>query len=144
MGRSDISHHRVQRSNISIIVNAHLCDQAALLLGVVEKTARQVFLGEPVEVVVGMSGWVLERTEREGFEPGAVLLAWAEKRGRGEWRVEDRRGEEVPSLLGIGRPSGALRGKGTSGGIGDVLCPCCRDSRITLKTSKTVSYGRGG
>lgn len=144
MGRSDISHHRMQRSTISIIANAHLCDQVALLLGVVEKTARQVFLGEPAEVVLGMSGWILERTEREDFEPEAVLLARAEKRSRGEWRIEDRRVKRCHHCSGIRRLSGFPKGQGTGGGTRGVLCPYCRDSRITLKTSKMVSCGRDG
>jgi hypothetical protein len=80
-------------STHSIVAGAHLCDQIAGLLLIESKTARQVFLGEPVEEVLAMSEWALKHEGEVAFDPEKILPTWAEKRGRGYWRVEDRQVE---------------------------------------------------
>jgi hypothetical protein len=69
----------------SIVADAGLCKQVAHVLGIEEETVRRAFIGEPVEVVLAMAGWVLSHEWDDGFDAGEVLPAWAERRGRGAW-----------------------------------------------------------
>ena len=41
-----------------------------------------------------MVTWTLKHEGEAGFDSVKILPAWAQKRGRGYWRVEDRRIEE--------------------------------------------------
>ena len=125
----------------SLVAGSHLCDQVARLLGVSEGAARGAFLGEPVGVVLAMAGWALSRRGQEGFDPGAILPAWAEDRGRGAWRVEDRRVEDCEQCRDRDPRSAAHRG-----GRGLPSCPACRGSGFVLKPLGLLfeDAGRGG
>ena len=112
----------------SLVAGSHLCDQVARLLDVSEGAARGAFLGEPVGVVLAMAGWALSRQEQEGFDPALVLPAWAEDRGRGIWRTEDRRVEDCVQCRDRDPRSAAHRG-----GRGLPSCPACRGSGFVLK-----------
>ncbi len=112
----------------SLVAGSHLCDQVARLLGVGEGAARGAFLGEPVGVVLAMAGWALSHRGKEGFDPAVVLPAWAEKRGRGAWRVEDRRVEDCEHCRDRDPRSAAHRG-----GRGLPSCPACRGCGFVLK-----------
>ncbi len=127
----------------SLVAGSHLCDQVARLLGIPERTARGAFLGEPVGVVLAMVGWALSHRGEEGFDPAIVLPAWAEDRGRGAWRSEDRRVEDCEHCRDRDPRSAAHRGgKGLAG------CPACRGSGFVLKPLELLSEGedaeRGG
>src|SRR5687767_4970306 len=93
-------------STRAILTGAHLCDQVSALLLIEAKTVRQAFLGEPVEEVMAMAGWVLKHEGEADFDPEKILPAWAKKRGRGYWRTEDRRVEECGQCHGTGWVSG--------------------------------------
>lgn len=127
----------------SLVAGSHLCDQVARLLGIRERVARGAFLGEPVGVVLAMAGWALSSREREGFDAGAVLPAWAEDRGRGAWRAEDRRVEDCGNCRDRDPGSAAHRG-----GRGLAGCPACRGSGFVLKPLGLLfggqDAGRGG
>ncbi len=112
----------------SLVAGSHLCDQVARLLGIPEKAARSTFLGEPVGVVLAMAGWALFHRGEEGFDPAVVLPAWAERRGRGVWRTEDRRVEDCEHCRDRDPRSAAHRG-----GRGLPSCPACRGSGFVLK-----------
>ena len=112
----------------SLVAGSHLCDQVARLLDVSERTARGAFLGEPVGVVLAMAGWALSHEGEEGFDPATVLPAWAKDRGRGAWRVKDRRVEDCEQCRDRDPRSAAHRG-----GRGLPSCPACRGSGFVLK-----------
>ena len=120
----------------SLVAGSHLCDQVARLLGVPEGAARGAFLGEPVGVVLAMAGWALSRQGEEGFDPAVVLPAWAEDRGRGVWRSEDRRVEDCVQC-----PDRDPRSAAHRGGRGLPSCPACRGSGFVLKPLGLLSEG---
>lgn len=124
----------VPRSTASLVAGNHLCDQVAFLLGVDEATSRKVFLGEPVEVVVAMAGWALSHEGEDGFYPEAVLPGWAESRGRGAWRLEDRRVEECRHCKGVDLSS-------EDESFREAACPVCRGAGIGLKPLRIGSRG---
>ncbi len=70
----------------AIVADEAFCAQAAALLMCDRKPILEAFLGEPAEEVLGMVRWALSHEDDEGFDPAAVLTAWARKRGRGAWR----------------------------------------------------------
>ncbi len=120
----------------SLVAGSHICDQVARLLGIPEGAARGAFLGEPVGVVLAMAGWALSRRGEEGFDAGAILPAWAKDRGRGVWRVEDRRVEDCDQCRDRDPSSAAHRnGRGLAG------CPACRGSGFVLKPLGLLSEG---
>jgi hypothetical protein len=96
-------------STRAILAGAHLCDQVSALLLIEPKTVRQAFLGEPVEEVMAMVKWVLKHEGEAEFDPKKILPAWARKRGRGYWRVEDRRVEECGYCHGTGWVPGPFK-----------------------------------
>ena len=120
----------------SLVAGSHLCDQVARLLDISERTARGAFLGEPVGVVLAMAGWALSRRGQEGFDPALVLPAWAEDRGRGVWRTEDRRVEDCENCRDRDPRSAAHRG-----GRGLPSCPACRGSGFVLKPLELLLAG---
>lgn len=122
------------RSTTSLVAGNHLCDQVACLLGVEEATIRRAFLGEPVEVVLAMTEWVLFHEGEEGFYPETVLAARAERRGRGAWRYEDRRVEECRHCRGLYLSSG-------DESVREAACPVCRGAGIGLKPLRIRSRG---
>ena len=77
------------RSTEWILACEHVCDQVPLLLEIEESTARRVFLGEPVQVVLAMAQWVLSHEADAGFDAAQVLVVWTKRRGRGAWREPD-------------------------------------------------------
>ena len=98
-------------STRSVLAEAHLCDQVAGLLLIEPKVTRQVFLGEPVEEVLAMMKWSLKHEGDADFDPERILPAWAKKRGRGYWRVEDRRVEECGCCHGTGWVPGPFKSR---------------------------------
>jgi hypothetical protein len=74
----------------AIVADEAFCAQVAALLMCDPEPIRQAFLGEPAEEVLEMVRWALSREDDEGFDPAAVLTAWARKRGRGAWRGRHR------------------------------------------------------
>jgi hypothetical protein len=127
-----------RRSTDSLVAGAHLCDQVAFLLGVEEATSRRAFLGEPIEVVLGMAEWVLSHEGEEGFYPEGILPLWAERRGRGAWRTEERRVEACRHCQGVGEDPN------TAGNSRGAECPVCRGAGIGLKPLRIVSNGERG
>lgn len=127
------------RSTDSLVAGNHLCDQVAFLLGVEEATARRAFLGEPIEVVLAMTEWVLTHEGEEVFYPEGILPLWAERRGRGAWRTEERRVEECRHCQGVVE---AVEGSDTAGNSRRVECSVCRGAGIGLKPLKIVSNGK--
>jgi len=126
----------------SLVAGSHLCDQVARLLVVPDRAARGAFLGEPVGVVLAMAGWALSHRGEEGFDPAVVLPAWAKDRGRGVWRVEDRRVEDCDQCRDRDPGSAAHRG-----GRGLPSCPACRGCGFVLKPlellTEVLATGQG-
>jgi hypothetical protein len=132
-------------STRSVLAGAHLCDQVAGLLLIEPKTTRQVFLGEPVEEVLAMAEWALKHEGEAGFDPEKILPAWAEKRGKGYWRVEDRRVEECRCCHETGWvPSPFKSADEWQEDREGVECPRCKGSRIALKVLTLLSDGKVG
>ena len=135
-------------STRAVVAGAHLCDQVSALLLIEAKTTRQVFLGEPVEEVMAMVKWALKH-EGEAtfatFDTKKILLAWAQKRGRGYWRTEDRRGEECGYCHGTGCVPGPFKSADEWHEEREgVECLRCKGSRIALKALKLLSEGEVG
>jgi hypothetical protein len=128
----------VLRVLLSLVAGNHLCDQVAFLLGVEEATTRRAFLGEPVGVVLAMAEWVLSHEGEKGFYPEGVLPIWAERRGRGAWRTEERRVEECRHC-GSGVEDSNIAGVSRG-----AECPVCRGAGTGLKPLGIVSNGRRG
>jgi len=132
-------------STRSVLIGAHLCDQISILLLIDPKVTRQVFLGELVEEVLAMVKWILKHEGDADFEAEKILPAWAKQRGRGYWRVEDRRVEECSCCHGTGWVPGPFK-------IADewqeeregVEYPRCKGSRIALKALTLLSEGEVG
>ena len=129
----------------SIVAGAHLCDQVAGLLMIEAKVVRQAFLGEPVEEVLAMTGWALKHEGEAGFDPEKILPAWAQKRGRGYWRAENRRVEECRHCHGTGWVPGPFKNaeewhEEREG----VKCSSCKGSCIALKALQLASNGQRG
>jgi hypothetical protein len=121
-------------STRSVLAGAHLCDQVAGLLLIESKVARQVFLGEPVEEVLAMVKWTLKHEGEASFDPERILPVWAKKRGRGYWRVEDRRVEECRCCHGTGWVPGPFKNADEWQEEREgVQCPRCKGSLIALK-----------
>jgi hypothetical protein len=121
-------------STRAILAGAHLCDQVAALLLVEAQAARQAFLGEPVEEVMAMAEWSLKHEGEADFDTEKILLAWARKRGRGYWRMEDRRVEECGYCHGTGWVPGPFKKADEWGEEREgVECPRCKGSCIALK-----------
>jgi hypothetical protein len=129
-------------STRAILAGAHLCDQVAGLLLIECKTARQVFLGEPVEEVMAMVEWALKHEGEAGFDPERILPAWARKRSRGYWRTDDRKVEECGHCHGSGWVPGLfLNAAEWNEERGGVECPRCEGSKISLKALILPSDG---
>lgn len=132
-------------STRSVIAGAHLCDQISGLLMIESKIARQAFLGEPVEEVMAMAEWALKHQGEAGFDTEKILPAWAQKRGRGYWRVEDRRVEECRHCHGSGWVPGPFKNAEEWGEEREgVECPFCKGSCIALKALQLASNGQRG
>ena len=132
-------------STRSILTGAHLCDQIAGLLLIEPKTARRVFLGEPVEEVLTMAEWALKHECEAAFDPEKILPAWAQKRGRGYWRVEDRKVEECGQCHGSGSVPGPFKSSETWQEEREgVECHRCRGSCIVLKALPLASNAKQG
>ncbi len=132
-------------STRSIVAGAHLCDQIAGLLLMEPKTGRQVFLGEPVEEVLAMVEWALKHEGEAGFDSEKILPDWAQKRGRGYWKVEDRRVDECRHCYGSRSVPDPLKNSKEWGEEREgVECPRCRGSCITLKALQLASNGKNG
>ncbi len=128
-----------------ILAGAHLCDQVAGLLLIEQKIARQAFLGEPVKEVLAMAEWVLKHEGEAEFDPEKILPAWAQKWGRGYWRLEDRRVEECGYCHGTGWVPGPFKNvEEWQEEREDVECPSCKGSCIVLKALELASNGEGG
>ena len=108
-------------------------------------SVRQAFLGEPVEEVMAMVRWALKHESEATFDPERILPAWAKKRGRGNWRVEDRRVEECGYCHGTGWVLAPFKSadKWNEKREG-VECPRCKGSCIALKALKLLSEGEVG
>jgi hypothetical protein len=128
-----------------VVAGAHLCDQVSALLLIEPKTTRQAFLGEPVEEVMAMVKWALKHEGEADFDPEKILPAWARKRGRGYWRVEDRRIEECRHCHGTGWVPGPFeKAEEWNEEREGVECPRCKGSCIALKALKLLSEGEVG
>ena len=128
-----------------IVAGAHLCDQIAGLLLIEPKIARQVFLGEPVKEILAMAEWALKHEGEAGFDPEKILPAWAQKRARGYWRIENRRVEECGYCHGSGSVPGPFQSAGEWQEEREgVECPRCRGCCITLKALQLASNGKRG
>ena len=129
----------------AIVAGAHLCDQVASLLLVEPKLSRQAFLGEPVEEVLAMAEWALKHEDEAGFDPEKILPTWAEKRGRGYWRTEDRRVEECRQCHGTGWVPGPFKNaEEWSEEREGVECLSCKGSCTALKALQLASNGQRG
>lgn len=134
----------VRPSTRSVLAGAHLCDQVAGLLLVEAKTARQAFLGEPVEEVLAMAEWALGHEAEVEFDPEEILPTWARKRGRGCWRVEDRRIEECRHCHGTGWAPGPFKSaEEWQEEREGVECPSCKGSCVALQALQLASNGEG-
>jgi hypothetical protein len=132
-------------STRAILAGAHLCDQISALLLIEPKIARQAFLGEPVEEVMAMAEWAFKHEGEAEFNPAKILLAWARKRGRGYWRVKDRRVEECGYCHGTGWVPGPFKkAEEWNEEREGVECPRCKGSCIALKALKLLSEGEVG
>ncbi len=130
-------------STRAIVAGAHLCDQIAGLLLIEAKVARQAFLGEPVEEVLAMVEWALKHEGEAGFDPEEILSAWARKRSRGYWRVEDGRVEECRHCHGTGWTPGPFKNaEEWQEEREGVECPSCKGSCIALKALQLASNGK--
>jgi hypothetical protein len=128
-----------------VIAGAHLCDQVSALLLIEAKDARQAFLGEPVEEVMVMVKWVLKHEGEEEFNPERILPAWAQKRGRGYLRTEDRRVEECRQCHGTGCVPGPFKNAEEWDEEREgVQCPRCKGSCIALRALQILSEGEVG
>src|SRR5215212_2893077 len=132
-------------STRAILAGAHLCDQVSALLLIEPKTARQIFLGEPVEEVMAMVKWALKHEGEAEFNSEKILLAWAMKRGRGYWRAEDPRLEECRQCHGTGWvPAPFESAEEWNEEREGVECPRCKGSCIGLKALKLLPKGEKG
>jgi|SRR5215203_3023361 len=130
-------------STKAIIAGAHLCDQISALLLIEPKIVRQVFLGEPVHEVLAMVEWALKHEGEAGFDPKKILPAWAQKRSRGYWRVEDRKVEKCGQCHGSGSVPGPFKSaEEWQEEREGVECPRCRGAYITLKALQLASNGK--
>ena len=132
-------------STRAILAGAHLCDQVSALLLIEPRTIRQAFLGEPVEEVMAMTKWALKHEGEAQFDPERILPTWAQKRGRGYWRIEDPRVEECRQCHGTGWVPGPFKSteKWEEEREG-VQCPRCKGSQIALKALRLPSEGEVG
>jgi hypothetical protein len=98
------------------------------------KVGRQAFLGEPVEEVMAMVKWALKHEGEATFDPERILPAWAKKRGRGYWTIEDPRLEECRQCHKTEWVPGPFKGaeKWNEEREG-VECSRCKGSCIALK-----------
>ncbi len=129
----------------SVLAGAHLCGQVASLLLVEAKVVRQAFLGEPVEEVLAMVEWALKHEDEASFNAEKILPAWAQKRGRGYWRVEDQRVEECRHCHGSGWVPGPFKiAEEWQEERAGVECPSCKGSCIALKALQLASNGERG
>src|SRR5215208_2999461 len=132
-------------STLSIVAGAHLCDQIAGLLLMEPKIIRQVFLGEPVHEVLAMVEWALKHEGEANFDPKKILPAWAQKRTRGYWRVEDRKVEECRQCHGSGSVPGPFKSaEEWQEEREGVECHRCRGSCIVLKALPLASNAKQG
>jgi hypothetical protein len=132
-------------STRAILAGAHLCDQVSALLLVEPKVCRQAFLGEPVEEVMAMVKWTLKHKGEAKFDPERILPAWAKKRGRGCWRVEDRRVEECGYCHGTGWVLASFKkAEDWDEEREGVECSRCKGSCIALKALRLLSEGEVG
>jgi len=107
------------------------------------KVARQTFLGEPVEEVLAMAEWALKHEDEAEFDAEEILPAWAEKRGRGYWRVEECRVEECRYCHGTGWTPGPFKNaEEWQEEREGVECPSCKGSCIALKALQLASNGK--
>lgn len=91
-----------------------------------------------------MAEWALKHEGEAEFDPERILPAWAKKRGRGYWRVENRRVEEC-RCQGTGWVPGPFKSAdGWQEEREGVECPRCKGSRIGLKALKLLSEGEVG
>lgn len=128
-----------------ILAGAHLCDQIAALLLVDPKAIRQAFLGEPVEEVMAMTEWALKHEGEAKFDTERILPAWAKKRARGYWRVEEPRVEECVHCHGTGWVPGPFKNAEEWDEEREgVECPCCKGSCIALIALRLLSEGEVG
>ena len=132
-------------STRAVVAGAHLCDQVSALLLIDPKTIRQAFLGEPVEEVMAMVKWAFKHEGEETFDPERILPAWAEKRGRGYWRVEERRVEECGYCHGTGWVLASFKSADEWQEEREgVECPRCKGSCIALKALRLLSEDEVG
>ena len=132
-------------STRSVLAGAHLCDQVASLLLVDPKVTRQVFLGEPVEEVLARVKWSLKHEGEASFDSERILPAWARKRGRGYWRVENRRVEECRCCHGTGWVPGPFKSADEWQEEREgVECLRCKGSLIALRALTLLSEGEVG
>jgi hypothetical protein len=132
-------------STRAILAGAHLCDQVSALLLVEAKVTRQVFLGEPVDEIMVMVKWALKHEGEATFDPEKILPAWAQNRGRGYWRTEDRRVEECGYCHGTGWVPAPFKNADERDEEREgVKCPRCKGSCIALKPLKLLSEGEVG
>ena len=90
----------------AIVAEEAFCRQAAALLMCDGQPILDTFLGEPAEEVLEMVRWALSHEDDGGFDPAAVLTAWARKWGRGAWSGR------------LGRANGTFRDEQPSDGEG--------------------------
>ena len=92
-----------------------------------------------------MVKWALKHEGETEFDPERILPAWAKKRGRGYWRVEDRRVEECGYCHGTSWVPGPFKSADEWDEEREgVECPRCKGSRIALKALKLLSEGEVG
>jgi hypothetical protein len=95
--------------------------------------------------VMAMVKWALKHEGEATFDPERILLAWAQKRGRGYWRTEDPRVEECGYCHGTGWAPGPFKNaEEWSEEREGVECPRCKGSCIALKALKLLSEGEVG
>ncbi len=98
--------------------------------------SRQMLMDEPIKRVVGVVEWLQKHENDEDFDPEAMLIRWARKRGAGPFRKEKR--EEFPRMTACEgcserRPLKELvevNEENSNGGMhppGTLLCAPCAD-----------------
>ena len=95
--------------------------------------------------MLAIAKWALKHEGEAEFDSEKILPAWVQKRGRGYWRVEDRRVEDCRNCHGSGWVPGPFKNtEEWSGEREGVECLSCKGSCIALKALQLAANGQRG